>query len=116
MRTEKWLSKLLRHTGNKTRDYKRKYRFYVTAYGLPMDSGCWFLWRDLLAVGKEAILPYRLPSRRTFSRPDVCDLASIGDIAKERLQFAVLFSTLLQRRFKTRYLNINTRQYVSFDE
>ena len=103
MRAAKWLSKLLRHVGNKHCEPQGRYRFDDSAYGLPLDSGCWFLWKHILEVGKEAIPQHGLPSKRSFCVFDACALASFGDRDKARFQFAVLLSALRHKRPKSRY-------------
>ena len=54
-------------------------------------------------VGREAILPWRLPRRRPCNLQDVCALVSIGDIDKERCRFAVLLTAQHHKRVKTKY-------------
>ena len=103
MRAAKWLSKLLRHVGNKHCEPQGRYRFDDSAYGLPLDSGCWFLWKHILEVGKEAIPQHGMPSKRSFCVFDACALASFGDRDKARFQFAVMLSALRHKRPKSRY-------------
>ena len=70
---------------NKRRNYGGRCRMSDGAYGLPMDSGCWFLWSQIQEVAQEAVPQERLPSARRFSLLDACALASVGDHLKQRL-------------------------------
>ena len=54
-----------------------------------MDSGAWFRWKDVEAVGKEALPPWTLPDGKPFELHVSWSLASIGYMDKERFQFSV---------------------------
>ncbi|MFM7981490.1 MAG: hypothetical protein ACKPKO_19450, partial [Candidatus Fonsibacter sp.] len=47
-------------------------------YGMPLDYGGWFLWRDLLDVGTSSIRSSELPTLLPFDLHNVCLLASMG--------------------------------------
>ena len=49
------MSKLLRHSGNRVKKghLKKRHRWRDTGFGLPMDSGAWFLWDDDTEVCRE---------------------------------------------------------------
>ena len=57
-RQAKWMSKLLRHSGNKVKKARMKrHRWKDTGFGLPMDSVAWFVWGDVTEACREVLLP-----------------------------------------------------------
>ena len=61
-----WMSKVLRHSGNRARWEKRNCKTQDPAYGIPMDSGAWHCWGDIGRAGREALAPWRLPDTKSF--------------------------------------------------
>ena len=98
------MSKLLRNGGNNVQKIHLKWhQWRDTGFGLPMDSGAWFLWSDVAEVCCEVFVPEALPETDSFSLQVMCGLARIGDADKEHFQFSVLLRTKKGKIMRPRY-------------
>ena len=80
-----WLSKLLRHSGNRARWGGGEYGTGGSAYGKPADSGGSFRWEDVERLGSEAIRKERLTDGQPFCKRTARRVLTIGDANKDEI-------------------------------
>ena len=81
----------------------RNYGKQNDAHGIPMDSGAWYRWLDIMKVASQALPSAKLPESKPFDLHTACSLEVLGDMDKERLQFSVLLQRDHTRRSKSKY-------------